>query len=50
MSKNCSPSHDPRTCHLCGPLRHPSHLRTRRALAALPKQGSVSARKNGGAR
>lgn len=27
--------HDPRTCRLCAPLRHPSHSRVRRDLAVL---------------
>ncbi|MGW1989672.1 hypothetical protein [Embleya sp. NPDC001921] len=45
MSENCSASvreHDPRTCPLCEDLyrvlRHPSQQRTRRALAAFPRQ------------
>ncbi|WP_434593485.1 hypothetical protein [Streptomyces sp. A5-4] len=51
MSKNCSPQHDARNCRLCAPLRHPSQLRTRRALAAFPRQSAESAageRENGG--
>ena len=48
MKQNCNPAHDPRTCHLCGPLRHPSHLETRRALADLPQQKAPRA--DGGSR
>ncbi|MFD4315074.1 hypothetical protein [Streptomyces sp. NPDC058548] len=52
--KNCNGTHDSRTCHLCAPLRHPSQVQTRRALAALPRQsapaaGSGTARETGGA-
>lgn len=49
MKTNCN-GHSSRTCHLCAPLRHPSQLRTRRALAGLPRQSAQSARteKNGG--
>ncbi|WP_284576639.1 hypothetical protein [Streptomyces sp. 2P-4] len=46
MEKNCS-GHSSRDCHLCAPLRHPSQLRTRRALSALPRQ--ARAEKTGGA-
>ncbi|KPI33378.1 hypothetical protein OV450_1466 [Actinobacteria bacterium OV450] len=53
MSTNRSQKHDPRKCALCRPLRHPAHLKTRRALAALTKPrtapDSVIGRKNGGA-
>ncbi|MDH6189210.1 hypothetical protein EES44_24705 [Streptomyces sp. ADI96-15] len=49
MSKNVT--HDARTCPMCAPLRHPSQLRTRRALAALPRQSAESAaRETGGNR
>ncbi|WP_190122260.1 hypothetical protein [Streptomyces inusitatus] len=50
MKKHCT-QHNPRTCTLCVPLRHPSQLRTRRALAALPRQmaPAASRRENGGA-
>ncbi|GAA2948906.1 hypothetical protein ACFPN0_14805 [Kitasatospora cinereorecta] len=51
MSKNCNSPHDARNCRLCAPLRHPSQLRTRRALAALPRQSAESAaRETGGNR
>ncbi|MFD6935307.1 hypothetical protein ACFWAP_03995 [Streptomyces goshikiensis] len=33
MSTNCNTPHDPRKCRLCAPLRHPAHVKTRRALA-----------------
>ncbi|MGA5496698.1 hypothetical protein ACPCSP_20285 [Streptomyces cinereoruber] len=48
MNQHSSPDHDPRTCRLCGPLRHPSHVKTRRALAALPRQAAHAPK--GGAR
>ncbi|MFE0766134.1 hypothetical protein [Streptomyces smyrnaeus] len=48
MSKNVT--HDARTCRMCAPLRHPSQLKTRRALAALPRQTAAAGRKSGGAK
>ncbi|WP_162132935.1 hypothetical protein [Streptomyces sp. TR1341] len=44
------PTHNARTCALCAPLRHPSHFRTRRVLATLPRQSAPadSGRKSGG--
>lgn len=37
-----------RECDLCAPLRHPSHRRTRRVLAALPRQSAESVRRERG--
>ncbi|MCX4550534.1 MULTISPECIES: hypothetical protein [unclassified Streptomyces] len=46
------PPHNPRTCALCAPLRHPSSRRTRRVLAKLPRQSAPfdTSRENGGSR
>lgn len=45
-------THNPRTCPLCAPLRHPSNYLTRRVLSGLPRQSppSGTGRENGGAR
>lgn len=43
------PSHNPRTCALCAPLRHPANQKTRRALAAIPRPSAPAGpRQNGG--
>ncbi|MFI9026388.1 hypothetical protein [Streptomyces sp. NPDC053560] len=46
MTQHCS-AHDARTCRWCAPLRHPSQVRVRRALAAIPRQ-TRSAASTGG--
>ncbi|MFF4292197.1 hypothetical protein ACFY0N_00905 [Streptomyces vinaceus] len=50
--RNRTEQHDPRKCALCAPLRHPAHLKTRRALADLARPriapDVVIGRENGG--